>query len=238
MSALGKNSSIALLTLAFGLLLGLYSCKTTDKNAVYAPEFGAEFVPLKVNQYRDYVVDTLSFNKLQVINKDSGRVFQRRFVKSILKDTSLYTAYEVQVLQRTDTTQPWVYRQTDIEYVRFDGVYLVESNGVKLQWLSYPFSQGTSWNLNAFNAEAQSASYTLRYQSLSADSIATFAGIADSNCLSARREQISLKKGVGVVGRYSYSTTFYDDPLNPCALPVIYQTRNITKWSLIRFGTL
>ena len=231
-----KNSYVWLVLVV--ALCWLTSCSTDEKNAIYLPEYGQEFVPLALNQYRDYRIDTLAYNKLQPVPLDSGHVYQRRILKKVLKDTTLYKALEVEVWQRTDTTQPWLYRKTDVEYVRFDGAYLVQEAGIKKQLLSYPFSAGTRWNINAFNADAQIAGYTLKFSTLSADSVASFVGDLDSTCLGSHHERVSFKKNVGLVYRYSYATTFVDDPLNPCAQPVVYQTRKILKWTFLRLGTL
>lgn len=229
------NPILAALIVCIGYLGG---CKTEDKEPIYAPQFGKEFINLALNQYRDYRVDTLRFNRLLINSLDSGFVYQRRILKKVLKDTTLYTAYEVEVVQRADTTRPWVYKQTDVEFVRFDGAYLVQEGNVRHQLLTFPFGPETRWNLNAFNPDAQTAGYTLKYRGLSADSVASFAGERDSTCLGSQYVAVRFAKKGGLQFRYSYVATFTDDPLNPCAQPVVYLTKRSIKWTLLRYGTL
>ena len=225
----------------FGLFVGflsLNSCKTENKDPVYANQYGTEFLPINKNQYREYVVDTLSFNKLGVIMLDSGRVFQRREVVSLLDSSNLYKSFKVNVYQRNDTIQPWRFKQIDIEFVRFDGAYILQERDIQSQLLLTPFSRGTSWNINAFNTQNQSTAYTLSFLGVDGDSIARFAGVRDSTCLTSQLETVTFMKGKGLFSRYTYKASFVDDPLNPCSQPVAYQTRQYSRWTFIKSGNL
>jgi hypothetical protein len=236
-----RNSTNRALGYLAALLVGLgflSGCRIENKDPTYATEFGAEFIPLKVNSYRDYRVDTLNFNTLLPTELDSGHVWQRRVVRSRLDSTALYASFQIDVYQREDTASPWLLRQTDIEYLRFDGAYVVQEKGIQQQLLSFPFTNTTRWNINAFNAQSQTGAYTLLYKGLTADSIAEFEGVRDSTCLSSQIEAVSFRKRIGLVSRYSCIAQFVQNPALPCTPPVQNQTRQYRKWTLVGSGRL
>jgi hypothetical protein len=144
----------------------------------------------------------------------------------------------VEVYQRTDTLQSWRLKQLDVEFIRFDGAYVVQEGSIQKQLLAFPFAKGTSWNLNAFNNQSSQTPYTLSFKGLGVDSMAVFEGVRDSTCIGSALETVSFKRKVGLMSRYSYKAEFVNDPAALCTPPIKYQTRNITQWTLLKYGKL
>ena len=220
------------------LVIGVFvasGCHRDDRDAVLAPQYGADFIPLATGHYVDYRVDTLNQNLLPVPTETTGSFMERHIVRDTAEKTSLQIAVHIEVYQRLDSISPWRLHRTDIAFLRFDGAYVIQENGVLTQYLTLPFTKGTGWNFNAFNSSNESA-YTMRFSQLGMDSVALFSGVLDTNCIDGRQESISYKKGIGLYARSSFKATFVQDPNNPCAFPKSYQTRQTRQWTYLGSG--
>lgn len=228
----------ARLALFAGLTLWLSttSCRQAEQDVVLAPTYGAEFAPLSVGAFWEYQFDTLERNILPVLREEAGTVFQRWTLQDTLEHTPYYTSFRLLVEQRSDTLQAYQPRRLDVMIKRFDGALVLQSDVGNAQLLQMPFTKGTGWNFRAFSVGGGATPYQIRFRGLSTGNIAQFSGSRDSTCLSSHLETVAFRQNIGLQSRYSYKATFVEDPLNPCAQPVQYQTRQIKRWTLLRSG--
>ena len=218
------------------LWLSTTGCRRAEQDVVLAPTFGAEFAPLAPGTFWEYQLDTLDRNILPVLREEAGTAFQRWTLQDTLEHTPYYTSFRLLVEQRADTTRPYTPRRLDVIVRRFDGALVLQSQEGNVQLLQTPFSNGTAWNLRAFAVGGAAAPYQVRFRGLAPGNVAHFGGTRDSTCLSSQLETLAFQQNIGLQSRYSYKATFVEDPLNPCAQPVQYQTRQIKRWTLLRSG--
>lgn len=137
--------------LATGLLL--VGCQTADVNPEQVRS-GVEYFPAKVGQYWIYRIDTVVYTPEGA--SFSGSFFRKEKISDTLPDQEGSKVYRVEISKATDTTAGW--EIDSIWSFRLDAVKLLYTeNNRPLVKLKFPLQDGSRWDGNAYNTEADSS---------------------------------------------------------------------------------
>ena len=202
------------------LILSLWSC--SDEIEELNIDFGYEYFPLEVGNYRIYQVDSIIYDPLGrgvVIDSTSSQV--REMVTNTLLDNTGASIYRLERHVRKTEADPWLLEKVFVQSTDERRAFQIEDN-LRVIKLPFPLQAGAEWNAHVFfdsseiivpvagesiniykdwSWEVLGVNESVNLNNLSFDQVATIQLSDSENLIELRRATEQYAKGIGLVYR-------------------------------------
>ncbi len=216
--------------LSFSLLSIMFisSC-SSDEPGVTTTDFGFEFFPLQVGNFREYEVLEVNF---LTAGPDSNRFFLRESITDSIVSEQIVN-YILERAIRENSSDPWVVdsvwttRRTNREAIQVE-------NNIPIVKIEFPVIQDGTWDANAFNNRGEMI-YTSQF--IDSDTIdntlqVIIADIEANFVLQDQRNEF-YARGIGLINRDFINVRFDQDDTNPIRR---IESGRVLDQRLIRYG--
>ena len=200
----------------------LYSCSENTKTEDFNVEFGYEYFPLEIGQYRTYVVDSTLYDigpSAEIIVRKS-RTFVKHEITDTIMDNLGRIGYVVERYERVNDSLQWEIKDIWTTFKTDSEAEWVEEN-LRFIKMVFPLKDGVSWNGNRFidattivsvagesvevfkswSYEVQDMGIAMNYSALNFDDVAIISQADSENLIEIRESEEHYAKGVGLVFR-------------------------------------
>ena len=214
------------------LCLVAFGCNTPKNiDPVKESYYGKEFFPLKEGYSWTYRVDSSAYNKL-ADDTISNTFIERIAIDSIYYKNQTDTTYLYEVYTSSDTLRRPLKRthvyQVTVKPLK---VLVVEEN-FPLVKLVIPFFNNQRWEGNEFNNLNGQRPY---FNVVLNDNrtVATVTEQGDSSCLGVADVRSQYEKNIGLTHYNRRIVEYVQDPLNPCAVPLVVNNKRQLNMTLL-----
>ena len=218
--------------LLFFLALVIVSCESPENETpTKVAYYGSEFYQIEVGRSWTYKVDSSAFNKLSDSTVFDSYI-QRIRIGSIFFQNETDTTYKLEVFTSHDTiSRPLKLTHTYQLMVKPLKIILIEEN-FPLVKLIVPFFNNQQWEGNEFNnLVSQKPYFRLRLNDTKTQAVVTEQ--ADSSCLGVSEVYSTYERNVGLSYFSRRFVEFVQDPLNPCATPLVINNERRLSMQLL-----
>ena len=225
-----NRANTLLLSLLIALIL--FACGEAENakpaSVVY---YGHEYFPAKTGYSWTYTVDTSAFNKLADTTIRSS-YFMRMEIDSVFFRNATDTTYRVNIYTTPDSAKKAFKLKKVFQLTLKPLKVIYNAENFPIVKLLIPFYSGLKWEGNEFNNLVnQKPSFQVSVNEL--EQIATVTENNDSSCLGINYSTSKYLKSVGLTLYTQRFVEFVQDPLNPCASPLVINNERKQTYKLL-----
>ncbi|MFT5167157.1 MAG: hypothetical protein ACI8P3_002394 [Saprospiraceae bacterium] len=145
-----KKLILPVLLVVFGCLF-LHSCKDKSTFEDYQVSLGYEYFPLEVGKYRDYIVDSTTYDigPNEVVIILNSTTYVREAVVDTITDNLDRLGYKIERSERSSLTDPWAVKDIWMMIRTEEQAESLEEN-LRFVKMVFPLKEGLVWDGNRF----------------------------------------------------------------------------------------